>query len=237
MSGTTQLNDNMYANITTFGGGPGTSVSSTTDISAPYDVINLACGANNTIISGNPFANRIFISGYLYSPPSCSTIFTSYTTTPCTDTYMIDIVDDECNDFEPIQVSWLNSFGFRDYFYFQKRVDKSININRSTYTKTLGNWNGATYTIPTYDRGDKVYREDLDEVYSINTRYLSDNEAQYLKNLFISPDVKVRLNGDTNWYSVVLTDTSWVERTYRKDKLFQYTLNFRFSNKLNIQNG
>jgi hypothetical protein len=237
MSGTTQLNDNMYANITTFGGGPGTSVSSTTNISAPYDVINLACGANNTIISGNPFANRIFISGYLYAPSGCNPIFTSYTTSPCTDTYMIEIVDDECNDFEPIQVSWLNSFGFRDYFYFQKRVDKSININRLTYTKTLGNWNGATYTIPTYDRGDKVYREDLDEVYSINTRYLSDNEAQYLKNLFISPDVKVRLNGDTNWYSVVLTDTSWVERTYRKDKLFQYTLNFRFSNKLNIQNG
>lgn len=239
MNGNTTLYDNITPNVLAQGGGPGTSVGDSSNISSPFDVISVGCGANNSLLTLYPTTTRVFVSGYLFANPldGCSYIFGGYTNSPCTNTYMIDIVDDECNDFEPVQVSWLNSFGFRDYFYFQKRVDKSININRLTYQKTLGNWNGAVYNIPSYDRGEKVYREDLDEVYSINTRYLTDNEAQFLKNLFISPDVKVRLNGDTNWYGVVLTDTSWVERTFRKDKLFQYTLNFRFSNKLNIQNG
>ena len=83
----------------------------------------------------------------------------------------------------------------------------------------------------------RVFREDLQEKYTINTRYVSEDEAKFLKNLFISPDVRVRFNGSTTWNSVVLQDTSWEQKTIRKNKLFQYTLNFNMANKLNIQNG
>jgi len=53
----------------------------------------------------------------------------------------------------------------------------------------------------------------------------------------LSPDVKVRFEDDTNFYPVVLEDSQWTERTYRKDKLFQNTVTFRIAHKLNSQRG
>lgn len=236
-NGNTQLFDSYIANTTSQGGGPGTIVSGTTDITYPFDVITIGCGNQNTLFASYPTATHYYVSTFGAVSGTCSASQTFYTNSPTSHTYRIDIVDDECNDFDQVQVSWLNSFGFRDYFYFQKRLDKSVNITRQEYQKTLGNWNADIFKVPSYDRGMKVYREDVEEIYSINTRFLSDNEASFLKNLFISPDVKVRFKDQSTWYSVSITDTSWVEKTYRKNKLFQYTLNFKMANKLNIQNG
>jgi len=236
-NGNTSLSDTFIQNTTSAGGGPGTIVSGTTDISHPFDVITIGCGAQNTLFNSYPTATHYYVSTWVATSGSCSATQTFYANAPSSQIYKIDIVDDECNDFDQVQVSWLNSFGFRDYFYFQKRVDKSVNIQRNTYQQPLGSWGDATFTINTYDQGEKVYSQDLKEVYSINTRYLSDNEAAFLKNLYISPDVRVRFNGETNWYSIVITDSSWVERTFRKNRLFQNTLNFTLSNKLYIQNG
>lgn len=233
----TQLADTFINNTTSTGGGPGTIVSGTTDISHPFDVITLGCGNQNTLFSSYPTTTHYYVSSWIATSGSCSSVGTFFANSPSSDTYRVDIVQDECNDFDQVQLSWLNSFGFRDYFYFQKRVDKSINISRNTYQKPLGSWDETSYTIPTYDRGEKVYSESLEEVYQINTRYLNDDEATFLKNLFISPDVKVRFKGESTWYSVIVTDNTWTERTYRKNKLFQNTLTFRMANKLNIQNG
>lgn len=236
-NGSTELVDTFINNTTSTGGGPGTIVSGTTDISHPFDVITLGCGNQNTLFASYPTTTHYYVSTWIATSGSCSSVGTFFANAPSSDTYRVDIVQDECNDFDQVQMSWLNSFGFRDYFYFQKRVDKSINISRNTYQKPLGSWDGTSYTIPTYDRGEKVYSESLDEVYQVNTRYLSDDEATFLKNLFISPDVKVRFKGESTWYSVIVTDNTWTERTYRKNKLFQNTLSFKMANKLNIQNG
>ena len=236
-NGNTALTDVFIQNTTSQGGGPGTIVSGTTDITYPFDVITIGCGNQNTLFSSYPTTTHYYVDAWIATSGSCAAVSTFYANSPASQTYRIDIVDDECNDYDQVQVSWLNSFGFRDYFYFQKRLDKSVNITRQEYQQTLGNWNGDVFAIPSYDRGMKIYREDVEEIYSINTRFLSDNEASFLKNLFISPDVKVRFRNETTWYSVSITDTSWVEKTYRKNKLFQYTLNFKMANKLNIQNG
>jgi len=148
--------------------------------------------------------------------------------------FTVDLEDD-CRDYEPVQVSWINSYGFRDYFTFQKRWEKSINVTKNTYKKLLGNWGGGLMTIPSYDRGDKVFSQNGSESITLSTKFLEDNEAEFLKNLYLSPDVKIKFRDETNWTPVVLQDQTWTQRTFRKDKYFQYTINLKYSNDINTQ--
>ena len=239
-NGNTSLYDDWIDNTEANGGGPSNIISGTTAVSAPFDIITFGCGKQNSLFDTYTTATHYYVSSWLPTGSGCPAVGTParFANSPISEIYRIDIVEDECNDFEPVQVSWLNEFGFRDYFYFQKRLDYKIDINRQTYQKILGNWSGDIFKIESWERGEgRVFREDLQEKYTINTRYVSEDEAKFLKNLFISPDVRVRFNGSTTWNSVVLQDTTWEQKTIRKNKLFQYTLNFNMANKLNIQNG
>lgn len=159
----------------------------------------------------------------------------SYSSTYCP--IRVDIIDEECNDFDYVQVSWLNSFGVRDYFYFTKRTDNNYNISRETYIKPEGTWSETTFSLPDYSRGEQVYNTKVDEGWTINTPFLSDDDAFKLSSLFVSPDVRVRFSPSSIWVPVVITNNTWTQRTFRKDKFFQYQLDIRMANKLNIQRG
>ena len=234
-NGDTLLDDSFVDNLQSNGGGPGTSLSQSVSYEYPYDVISFQNGAPYTNSWSN--ATHYYIATYTYASPSCNPVQTYYTTTPTSRVYRVDIVEDECNDFEPVQVSWLNSFGVRDYFYFQKRTDTNINITRNTYEQVEGSWDTNIFSVNPYNRGERIFSQNITEEWTINTRYLSDEEAQYLKNLYMAADVRVRFNGETEWQPVVVSDSRWSERTFRKDKLFQYTLNFKMAHKLNSQRG
>ena len=72
---------------------------------------------------------------------------------------------------------------------------------------------------------------------------MSDEEAKYLEGLFNSPDVRVRLgfNGppgyDAYFFGCNITSASWSEKSYRKDKLFQYDIKFKLANNQKSQRG
>ena len=71
---------------------------------------------------------------------------------------------------------------------------------------------------------------------------MSDSEALYLQGLFTSADVKVRFNDAPDdqqyqWVPVSLLSTDYTEKTYRKDKLFQYNIRFALAHNLKSQRG
>jgi hypothetical protein len=233
MSGSTQLDDFFIENIQSNGGGPNTVVGGTRYDEYPYDVITVQCG-HNMYTGDTSNATHWFVASFVKACPADSDIFWD---TPISNVYRFNVDDGSCNDFEYVDVSWLNSLGFRDYFTFRKRRDYDISINRNTYQQIDGTWGGQDYEVNTYDRGEKVFSQSLQERYTINTDYLSDEEAEFLKNLYLSPDVKVRFEGETDFYPVVLEDTVWTEKTFRKDKLFQATTRFRIAHKLNSLRG
>ena len=233
MSGSTELDDFFIENIQSNGGGPNTVVGGTRYDEYPYDVITVQCG-QNMYTGDTSNATHWFVASFIKSCPSDPN---TYWDTPISNIYRFNVDEGSCNDFEYVDVSWLNSLGFRDYFTFRKRRDYNINIARNTYEQLDGTWGGQDYEVNTYDRGEKVFSQSLQERYTINTDYLSDEEAEFLKNLYLSPDVKVRFEGESDFYPVVLEDTVWTEKTFRKDKLFQATTRFRIAHKLNSLRG
>lgn len=222
------------SNLVSNGGGPNVNATDENVLRAEFEIISFQASRFASVIASYPTTAFIYVTPWAFEKdPAVSTANRVYAWNPC----RIDIEDGECNDFDPIQVSWTNSFGVKDYFTFEKRNDKRVSINRKEYNKTFSDWNQAIYQPQIYDRGRAVYATSAEETYTANTRYLTDGESSYLQNLYTSPDVKVRFSGTDDWIPVVLIDTQYTERTFRKDKLFQHTINFKLANNQQIQNG
>jgi len=210
-----------------------------TDPVYPYDIIHFNSGNRNAGLVTN-FQNitHYYLAPYtLKGTGNCSSTEDDYSPTPTYAPIRVDIVDEQCNDFDYVQLSWLNSFGVRDYYYFTKRKDNNYTISRETYVKPEGTWGEATFSLPDYSRGEQVYNTEVQEGWTITTDFLSDEDADKLKSLFVSPDVRARFSPSNTWIPVVLTNTSWNERTFRKDKFFQYQIQMKSAHKLNIQRG
>lgn len=236
MSGTTQLDDFYIENITSNGGGPNAHISGTTFDTYPNDIVTVQCG-QNMYTASTVNATHWFVGTFTVNDSGCPDSSLPYFSQPVNNVYRFDVDEGECNDFDFVEVSWLNSYGVRDYFDFRKRKDYNISIDRNTYEQLDGTWSSADYEINSYDRGEKTFSQSIQERYTINTGYLSDLEAEFLKNLYLSPDVKVRFEGESEYYSVTLEDSQWTEQTKRKNKLFQNTVTFRLAHKINSQRG
>jgi hypothetical protein len=69
---------------------------------------------------------------------------------------------------------------------------------------------------------------------------MKDEEAQLLKHLYQSAEVKVRFSEGpyaNQWVPVIITNTSYTEKTYRRDRLFQYTVNFKLASNIKSMRG
>lgn len=231
-NGNTQVVDTIIYNLTGVGGGPDELSGDDNQPNTKYYVNGIQVGQRNPSLNGLTYTH-IYVQGFAWYNGYNETTSKIDITHP----YRFNIVDGECNDFEPIEISWLNSLGLRDYFVFQKRKDQQTNITRNTYQKSNDTWGSNIFQVNPYDRGDKVFDQKIVETYTLNTKYLSDEEAVWLKNLYYSPDVRVRFYGETTWRPIVLTSNTWNERTFRKDRMFQNTITFNMSNNINSQRG
>lgn len=233
-NGDTLLTSGNLINLTSNGGGPNNVYNAEIQPTGEYKLITTQSGYSNTQfnLSAYPEATHYYLAASTLTRDPA--VVTQYGVQ--SEVYRFDLNDGECNDFDNIEVSWLNSLGGRDYFDFQKRSDKQINVTRKTYKQLDASWNSNVLESNTYDRGERVYSQTINTEYTANTRYLSDIESQYLSNLYMSPDVRVRFNGG-DWVPVILTSNTWTEKTFRKDRLFQHQITFRLANQIISQNG
>lgn len=232
----TMIQDRVVNNTISNGGGPNIARFDGTAIADPYWVVTAGVGPVTQGIL-NPFTKYYYIAFPVATPTACSTEHTNLTDQSAFDWWRFEIVDDKCNDFTPIQFSWMNSLGFRDYFFFEKRNEKRLGISRNNYLAESNNYNDLFFTSDQTSRGYTTYSQQLEETYVANTRFLQDYEAAFLENLFISPDVKVRFGDEMAWYPVTLLTNTFTEKNFRKDKLFQYEISFKKAHNIKSQRG
>lgn len=228
-NGNTLISDSTLNNTISQGGGPNNTPTQQAIPQGQYNILGVKSGYNNSLLTTNATHMYVFVEC------QADDTFGANDGSKISAFYRINVEEGECNDFDLVQVKWLNSVGGTDYFTFQKRNDENITVTRNTFNKTNQDWLGTSWSNYSYDRGEAVYNQSAEVNYAANTRYLSDDESQYLKNLYLSPDVKVKFGTTGNWESAILTSNTWTEKTYRKDKLFQHTINFKLANKLNMQ--
>ena len=251
-NGDTQIQDEFIPNITTNGGGPNQSIDDTTTGSGESLIITMGIGPMNikdfqynTGLAADQFILQQDWTHYYITPVAsqagqcASGVNPGELGEPTHNPTLVIRKEEVCNDFDPIRFSWVNEYGFMDYYSFDKKNVKSVNTKRNTYLKEPNDYNSATFSVGIGSRGITTYSQKSEETYEANTGYMTDAEAETLQYLFRSPDVRVQSNrfNTEEYLPVVVTDAKWMEKTNRVDRLFQYTVRFKLAHNIKTQRG
>ncbi len=231
-------------NVQANGGGPNITIGQGLIPSGNNNVITIASGPANFpqgILSPN--CTHYYIVPVAYTPPTCIEDEQSQTPIMNEAAWRIqryNVIDEPCNDYDHIQFAWLNSEGYRDQFTFTKKNEKKINTTRNNFLKDIGDFNQVTYDVNKQSRGFTTYSQNIKEVWQAMSGYMNDKEAELLESMFKSPSVNVRFStGEyaNEWIPINVISSSYTQKTYRKDRLFQYTVDYKLASNIKSQRG
>lgn len=140
--------------------------------------------------------------------------------------------EDSCKGYETIRLTWLNKYGTWDYYNFTQKNMRTLRTERKAYKQVSGSWNKTLFQLNGHTGGMKNYSTSIKESITLNTDYLTEEEAAWLEELFISNDVyMLEQNSDdtTTGYirkyitPVRITSEEMIRKTTANDKLKQYT--------------
>ena len=136
----------------------------------------------------------------------------------------------ECG-YSGTRFAFLNELGGIDYHTFQYADTKQDNITRETYDKSFVDYSTTTNGV-TYDksrRGSKVYSISYEETRTAESDYLTQAQADWLRELVESPDVFIQEGGE--FLPVVITNSQFVYKTNpRSQKLYTLSIQYKLSN-------
>jgi hypothetical protein len=138
-------------------------------------------------------------------------------------------VSNECHR-EKVRFAFINKLGAWDYYNNYNPVRQAIDVKREQYTAPRVDYSSLTSTYDISRRGLKDYHNSTDDTFTVDTDLLNKTNANWLEELIESPSVYIQRNGE--FIPIVITDSSYTANTNQaRQKLFQYTINFKPSNQ------
>jgi hypothetical protein len=160
-------------------------------------------------------------------------------------TYTIKLNCPNGKGYEPIRLCWLNQWGAWDYYTFTQKSIKSTSTSGATYNQLAGTWNESLYRPDSYKGGKKAFRVNATEKITMNSDFVTEDEAVIFEELVNSPEVYllkgyediVETTSVLNQYvtPVRLLTSSFTKKTIANDKLMQYTFEIEKSKTLRTQ--
>ena len=241
------FNTTTLANTQSSGGGPNITLGQGLIPTGNFNVITLATGPANfpqgTLSSAT---THYYIVPVLYtplSPTNCSTDEQSQVPVMSEAAWRIqryNVLPTPCNDYDHIQFAWMNSEGFRDQITFTKRNEKMVVTKKNNFLKEAADYNEVRYVVDEQSRGFTTYSQTINENWTATSGFINDEEAKLLESMFKSASVMVRFSvGEyaNQWVPIQLLSSKYTQKTVRKDRLFQYTVNYRLANNIKSQRG
>jgi len=160
-------------------------------------------------------------------------------------TYTIKLNCPNGKGYEPIRLCWLNQWGAWDYYTFTQKSIKSTSTSGATYNQLAGTWNESLYRQDSYKGGKKAFRVNATEKITMNSDFVTEDEAVIFEELINSPEVYllkgyediVETSFVLNQYvtPVRLLTSSFTKKTIANDKLMQYNFEIEKSKTLRTQ--
>ena len=136
----------------------------------------------------------------------------------------------ECG-YSGTRFAFLNELGGYDYYSFDLADTKQDNITRETYEQTFVNYTSGGSSVP-YNisrRGNKVYSISYEETRTAESNYLTQEQADWLRELVESPNVFIQEGGE--FLPVVISNTNFTYKTNpRGQKLYTLSIQYKMSN-------
>jgi hypothetical protein len=145
------------------------------------------------------------------------------------------VTDAICQRFEPIQLSFINQWGVKDYFTFDKRNTEQVTTQKNNFVKPLGTWNANTFTINQNGRGKTAFSSTAKTMVTMQSDWLSDEISIWLQELYQSTNVNIYIDGV--WEPCNILTSTYTQKTYARNQLFQHDVQVEFANNQKIQRG
>lgn len=136
-----------------------------------------------------------------------------------------------CGRFDPMRLAYLNKYGAFDFFNFDLVSKTSFDIERKGYER---NYTGGIYEANniTVKNINPIYYTKETQKWKIISDYLTDDQAETLRELYSSPLVYMNLVNDNyinpSWIPVKLSATSYEVKKTAVDKVFNIELDLEF---------
>ena len=131
-------------------------------------------------------------------------------------------------------MAWRNSVGGYDYWNFNKKSTQTLSVERNNYNALIGTYNKSVWRYNDTQRGKTTRQTTASLKETLNTDWLSENEATLMEKLLMSTNVYIIENSATEFtQGVLITDSSIVKKTVANDRLIQYTINIEYANPIN----
>ena len=138
--------------------------------------------------------------------------------------------------YDGVRFAWKNEFGVWDYFTFTLDSGATTGIERSSYEQSFVPYSTNDTTAP-YNkerRGTIQFYNKLDKLQTANLNWLTQEQADWLKELFFSTNVFIQEG--LNFFPVSIITVNLIEKTNpRTQKLFQYVIEFKPANQPNAR--
>ena len=160
-------------------------------------------------------------------------------------------IDTSCYGTPEYKLMWLNKMGGYDFYKFKLRTDSTFSIEKSQFDRKLDRIQSSNYYGHKSDeRGRSTYNVASRETLSVNSDWLTQEELDWLFNIYESPDVYIVVDRNpktgvaiTEPYvipvSVVAEEVVRPNKKWRGEKgsLYQYKLDLEMATERVIQRG
>ena len=134
----------------------------------------------------------------------------------------------DCRPYDVVRLTFLNKLGGYDYWNFNLVSKYKSNIKRTQIDRALSPILG-----PNGERGRDVIYSTAVENWTINTDFLTDTDALFIRELVESSSVFI-VETDGSITPVVISDSSWDFKSGLLNGYVQYTIEFQKSNDVII---
>lgn len=136
---------------------------------------------------------------------------------------------DDCIEENGTRFAFINRLGVWDYYTAELTKTENESYAQDTYEEPYVNFSTSNGSILPNRRGTTVYNKKITSTLGAQTNWLTTDEANWLSELFQSPNVYVQYNG--GFIPVVITNTTMDKKTNpRGQKLFTYRFEYTFAN-------
>jgi len=146
--------------------------------------------------------------------------------TQASNTYTVNI-NSMCYKYDRYVLYFLNRLGNYDSFTFNLLNRKTSEKKTSEYKKNpfVNVSNDLVYVLDSSDTS--TYSTTITNKITLNSDWITDAQAIWLKELFMSPSVL--LDDGSDVYAVKVTDTSYESKQKVNDRVFNITINLEYS--------
>ena len=144
--------------------------------------------------------------------------------------YRFNITEANCG-FDGVRFAYKNQYGVWDYYNFSLAEQTTSNVERQEYKQSFVDYSNTDNDVA-YNkqrRGRNNYYNNVTKQHVANSDYLTQVDADNLRELFFSTDVYVQEG--TAFLPVVINNASITEKTNpRSQKLFRYEVQYQYAN-------